>query len=75
MLEHKSHNSKVDNWCLGVLCYELLVGSAPFHNSDCKKTYEQIKQVSYNKDCIPNNFAQDLIHSVSRLIIKQSLNF
>lgn len=61
MLEHKSHDTKVDNWCLGVLCYELLVGSAPFHNADYKKTYELIKQVSYTKEIIPNVFARNLV--------------
>ena len=26
MIEKKIHDEKVDNWSIGVLCYELLVG-------------------------------------------------
>lgn len=33
MIEGKEHNSKVDLWALGVLCYEFLVGSPPFEVS------------------------------------------
>lgn len=33
MVEGKIYDKKTDNWSIGVLCYELLVGKAPFENN------------------------------------------
>ena len=33
MVEGKPHTDRVDYWALGVLTYELLVGTAPFEAS------------------------------------------
>jgi aurora kinase, other len=30
MVEKKAHDHAVDNWTLGILCYEFLYGSPPF---------------------------------------------
>ena len=30
MIEKKTHDHAVDNWTLGILCYEFLYGSPPF---------------------------------------------
>jgi serine/threonine protein kinase len=30
MIEKKAHDHAVDNWTLGILCYEFLYGSPPF---------------------------------------------
>ncbi|KAK9508723.1 hypothetical protein O3M35_006214 [Rhynocoris fuscipes] len=32
MVQGKAYSDKVDHWCLGVLCYELLVGAPPFES-------------------------------------------
>ncbi|KAL0098306.1 serine/threonine-protein kinase aurora-1-like protein [Phycomyces blakesleeanus] len=46
MIETQIHNEKVDIWSLGVLCYELLVGTPPFEVIDSVTyTYMRIKQV------------------------------
>ena len=31
---HKQYQYQVDNWCVGVLAYELLSGRAPFEGTD-----------------------------------------
>lgn len=64
MLEQKPHNLAVDNWCLGVLCYELLVGSAPFQAPVKATTYELIKSIRYCKDRVTNEAARNLIDKV-----------
>lgn len=64
MLEHKPHNLAVDNWCLGVLCYELIVGSAPFQAPEKATTFELIKSINYCKDSVKNEAARNLIDKV-----------
>jgi serine/threonine protein kinase len=64
MLEKKPHTSKVDNWCLGVLCYELCVGSAPFEDENDKKITDRIKNLNYSTENIPNELAKILITKV-----------
>jgi serine/threonine protein kinase len=39
MIVGKGHDNRVDIWCLGILCYELIVGRPPFEAEDNKKTY------------------------------------
>lgn len=46
MVEGQSYDMSVDQWCLGILCYEFLVGSPPFEAADTEKTYEKIKHLN-----------------------------
>ncbi|XP_019833866.2 aurora kinase C-like [Bos indicus] len=45
MIEGRIYNEKVDLWCLGVLCYELLVGNPPFESTSHSETYRHILKV------------------------------
>lgn len=45
MVERNDYNETVDIWCIGVLLYELLVGSPPFQAPDKKDTYKRISDV------------------------------
>lgn len=42
MVENKRHDERVDHWCIGVLCYELLVGTPPFESKNSNETYKKI---------------------------------
>ncbi|CAO2627091.1 Zinc finger protein 264 [Lemmus lemmus] len=42
MIEGRTYDEKVDLWCIGVLCYELLVGNPPFESSTHNETYKRI---------------------------------
>lgn len=48
MIERKTYNEKVDLWCIGVLCYELLVGSPPFESPSYSETYRRILKVGWS---------------------------
>lgn len=45
MIEGHTHSEKVDLWCIGVLCYECLVGNPPFETSTHTETYKRIMKV------------------------------
>uniref|UniRef100_A0A5F9DRD5 non-specific serine/threonine protein kinase n=1 Tax=Oryctolagus cuniculus TaxID=9986 RepID=A0A5F9DRD5_RABIT len=47
MIEGRTHNEKVDLWCIGVLCYELLVGNPPFESASHNETYRRIVKVGH----------------------------
>lgn len=49
MVEGHTHSEKVDLWCVGVLCYECLVGNPPFETTSHKETYKRITKVGANK--------------------------
>lgn len=48
MIERKTYNEKVDLWCVGVLCYELLVGTPPFESPSYNETYRRILKVGWS---------------------------
>jgi serine/threonine protein kinase len=39
LVEGKTYNEYVDHSCLGVLCYEFLIGRPPFESRDTEGTY------------------------------------
>ncbi|XP_032706799.1 aurora kinase C-like [Lontra canadensis] len=45
IIERRTYNEKVDLWSIGVLCYELLVGSPPFESPSHIETYQRILKV------------------------------
>lgn len=47
MIEGRMHNEMVDLWCIGVLCYELMVGNPPFESPSHSETYRRIVKVGY----------------------------
>ncbi|XP_036197817.1 aurora kinase B isoform X3 [Myotis myotis] len=61
MIEGRTHNEKVDLWCIGVLCYELLVGNPPFESASHNETYRRIVKVDLKFPPSVPVGAQDLI--------------
>eukprot|EP00069_Balaena_mysticetus_P015300 bmy_01711T0 len=61
MIEGRTHNEKVDLWCIGVLCYELLVGNPPFESASHNETYRRIVKVDLKFPPSMPAGAQDLI--------------
>jgi serine/threonine protein kinase len=64
MIEGKTHDSNVDLWSLGILCYELLVGKPPFESEGHTETYRKITKVDIRFPPYISEKARDLISKV-----------
>lgn len=69
MVDGTSYNDSVDQWCLGVLCYEFLVGAPPFESENSEKTYEKIRRIEIKYPKFLSIGAKDLISKVRTLFI------
>jgi len=61
MIENKRHDERVDHWCIGVLCYELLVGHPPFESESSQETYKKIVAVNFRFPEYVSYGARDLV--------------
>ncbi|XP_070495920.1 aurora kinase C [Chironomus tepperi] len=66
MVQGKPHTKTVDLWSIGVLAYELLVGSAPFHHENYDKTYQKIMRVEY---ALPQYISKAAGHLIKNLLV------
>ncbi|XP_055450396.1 aurora kinase B isoform X1 [Psammomys obesus] len=64
MIEGRMHNEMVDLWCIGVLCYELMVGNPPFESPSHSETYRRIVKVDLKFPPSVPEGAQDLIRKL-----------
>ncbi|XP_065864187.1 serine/threonine-protein kinase Aurora-3 [Euphorbia lathyris] len=71
MVENKAHDYAVDNWTLGVLCYEFLCGAPPFEAESQKDTFRRIMKIdlTFPYDRHISDEAKDLI---GRLLVRDS---
>jgi serine/threonine protein kinase len=73
MVENEEYGKHVDHWCLGILCYEFLVGRPPFESETPDETYKKIRKVQLEfPESVPAG-ARDLISSVSSFNSKKPL--
>lgn len=66
MVRGNPHTKNVDLWSLGVLCYEFLVGSAPFHCETYDGTYSKIMKADYK---IPDHVSKAAANLISKLLV------
>ncbi|XP_053320426.1 aurora kinase B [Spea bombifrons] len=66
MIEGKTHDEKVDLWCMGVLCYEFLVGSPPFDSPSHTETHRRIVNIDLKFPSFMSDGAKDLITKLLR---------
>ncbi|XP_072255474.1 aurora kinase B-A-like [Pyxicephalus adspersus] len=73
MIEGKTHDEKVDLWCTGVLCYELLVGSPPFESPSHTETHRRIVKVDLRFPSFLSEGSKDLIAKLLKYVPAQRL--
>ncbi|XP_043352044.1 aurora kinase C-like isoform X4 [Dermochelys coriacea] len=61
MIDGRTHDENVDVWCVGVLCFECLVGYAPFEAPTRNETYKRIAEVKFTFPTWVPDGAKDLI--------------
>ncbi|XP_067866011.1 aurora kinase B [Heterodontus francisci] len=66
MVEGRMHDEKVDLWCLGILCYEFLVGHPPFESASHQETYRRICKVDVQFRPSMSEGAKSLISQLLR---------
>uniref|UniRef100_A0A1A9W6G9 Aurora kinase n=1 Tax=Glossina brevipalpis TaxID=37001 RepID=A0A1A9W6G9_9MUSC len=66
MVQGKTHTKNVDIWSLGVLCYELLIGKAPFLASAYDDTYKRIISADYK---LADHVSKAAAHFISKLLV------
>ncbi|GCB72499.1 aurora kinase C-like [Scyliorhinus torazame] len=66
MVEGRLHDEKVDLWCLGILCYEFLVGHPPFESPSHQETYRKICKVDIHFPASMSEGAKTLISQLLR---------
>lgn len=74
-MEGQSYNDTVDQWCLGILCYEFLVGRPPFESPDSENTYAKIRRLEIDYPSYLSIGAKDLIAGVSNYFLIFALCF
>uniref|UniRef100_A0A1B6FAH1 Aurora kinase n=1 Tax=Cuerna arida TaxID=1464854 RepID=A0A1B6FAH1_9HEMI len=74
MVKNRDYDDKVDNWCLGVLCYEFLVGNPPFESSESKQTFKKIVEVAVTYPPFIPPGAKDLISRLLRFKPEERLS-
>lgn len=71
---HKQYQYQVDNWCVGVLAFELLSGHAPFEGTD-DETKIKIANINYTFPDYFSQYAKKFIDNVRKLNKKDTVFF
>ncbi|XP_065346692.1 aurora kinase C-like [Cloeon dipterum] len=61
MVKNMEHTHLVDNWCVGILCYELLVGRTPFESKSSPEAFRRICKAHIDFPPYIGTLARDLI--------------
>ncbi|XP_044503769.1 serine/threonine-protein kinase Aurora-3-like isoform X1 [Mangifera indica] len=71
MVENKAHDFAVDNWTLGILCYEFLYGAPPFEAESQNDTFKRIVNVDLIFPSTPS-ISSEAKNLINQLLVKDS---
>ncbi|XP_018335140.1 aurora kinase C-like [Agrilus planipennis] len=69
IVDNKIYGKYVDHWCLGILCFEFLVGSPPFESQNSEETYNRIRTVDIK---FPPHVPSGAINLISGLLVHEA---
>lgn len=69
-MEGVEYDMTVDEWCIGILAYELMVGKAPFYHISRKETMKKIMNAGNTPIEYPKTMSKKAINFIEKLIIK-----
>ena len=75
MIDRREYTPMVDNWRLGVLPYEFLVGHPPFESKNKDLTYERIRGLDIRFPSHVSEGAQDFIRKLLVLDPTKRMSF
>ncbi|KAK5106256.1 Cell cycle serine/threonine-protein kinase cdc5/MSD2 [Lithohypha guttulata] len=55
----RGHDSKVDVWAIGIICYAMLMGTPPFQSKTQQEIYSKLKNLDYEWKLDSKNFIPD----------------
>jgi len=67
MIRGQTYDEKVDLWCIGILCYEFLVGKPPFESATQEETHTKVMNLNYLFPSFVTAGARDLIQKLLQL--------
>jgi len=73
IVAHKNYQSEIDNWCVGVLSFELLTGHAPFEGTD-DETKRRILAIEFHHPDYLRTDARDFISNLLLIDPKSRLS-
>jgi len=65
IINNTGHDEKVDIWCIGVLMFELLTGSAPFQGEDVQTVKSNISRLKIRW---PKGMDRDAVDLISKIL-------
>jgi len=67
IISNEGYDKKIDNWCLGILTFELLVGETPFIKDSKAETCKSILNVKYQ---FPANVVRSARAFITKLLLR-----
>lgn len=67
IVSRQPYNMSADLWCLGVFCYEMLVGQTPFVSKEHEQIYRKIHAMQFS---IPNTIPSEARDLISNLLVR-----
>ncbi|KAG8348384.1 Protein tyrosine kinase Protein kinase domain [Trypanosoma vivax] len=68
IIRRQAYDASIDLWCLGIFCYELLVGRTPFVESDTKNICMRIHSMQFT---IPDNIPAEARDLIKNLLLRE----
>jgi serine/threonine protein kinase len=60
-----TYNEKVDIWSLGIICYEMIIGTLPFNSNNLEALLNDEKKGKYS---LPTNLSKELVSFINGML-------